>query len=111
MGLLYRTDSHHYTMKFLLLIAAIGFASAAVTCDECKAAAAGLVERLTTDASLEEQAGILIATICPQAPDAAACEAAITEWWDDIAKCLFPEFLGAVKSVSSWVCVRRTTLW
>merc|ERR1711913_130542 len=43
----------------------------------------------------------LIATICPQAPDAAACEAAITEWWDEIAKCLFPEFLGG-----SEVCVK-----
>merc|ERR1711862_1054352 len=53
------------------------------------------------DASLEEQAGILIATLCPQAPDADACEAGIAKWWAPMAKCLFPEFLGGAD-----VCVR-----
>merc|ERR1712002_1369985 len=94
-----------HTMKLLLLVSALSLASGtklgAVTCDECKAASQGLVERLTTDASLEEQAGILIATLCPQAPDADACEAGITQWWADMARCLYPEFLGGAD-----VCIR-----
>merc|ERR1711915_597497 len=99
MGTPGHTDSQHtHIMKFLLLVSALSLASGtklgAVTCDECKAASQGLVERLTTDASLEEQAGILIATLCPQAPDADACEAGIAKWWAPMAKCLFPEFLG-----------------
>merc|ERR1711942_428025 len=82
------------TMKLLLLLAAIGYVSAVPTCDECKEAAAGLVARLTTDASIEEQKGILIAVGCPAAPDAAACEAGVTQWWGDMANCLYPAFLG-----------------
>merc|ERR1712236_29012 len=98
MGLLVIQTVNTHIMKFLLLVSALSLASGtklgAVTCDECKAASQGLVERLTTDASIEEQAGILIATLCPQAPDAAACEAGVTQWWGDIANCLYPAFLG-----------------
>merc|ERR1711942_400942 len=83
------------TMKLLLLLAAIGYVSAVPTCDECKEAAAGLVARLTTDASIEEQKGILIAVGCPAAPDAAACEAGVNQWWGDMANCLYPNFLGS----------------
>merc|ERR1711887_257617 len=105
MGLLVIQTVNTHIMKFLLLVSALSLASGtklgAVTCDECKAASQGLVERLTTDASLEEQAGILIATLCPQAPDADACEAGIAKWWAPMAKCLFPEFLGGAD-----VCVR-----
>merc|ERR1711872_639691 len=77
MGLLVIQTVNTHIMKFLLLVSALSLASGtklgAVTCDECKAASQGLVERLTTDASLEEQAGILIATLCPQARDADVC--------------------------------------
>merc|ERR1712080_688450 len=74
-------------------------------------AAAGLVARLTTDASIEEQAGILIATVCPQAPDAAACEAGITKYWGEIANCLFPEFLGGDDvCVKLGYCTKTTTI-
>merc|ERR1712183_489535 len=83
------------TMKVLLLLAFAGYASAAVTCDECNAAAQGLVERLTSEASIAEQTDILIATVCPMAPDAAACEAMLSQWWGDMANCLYPAFLGA----------------
>merc|ERR1712147_254935 len=31
----------------------------------------------------------------PQAADAAACEAALSQWWGDMANCLFPAFIGA----------------
>merc|ERR1719228_241742 len=81
----------------VVLLCFLGIASAAkqVTCDECKAAAAGLVERLTTDESIEEQAGIIIATVCPQASDSAACEAGVGEYWGAIAGCLYPTFIGA----------------
>merc|ERR1712055_697373 len=92
------SESHCGAMKFLILLATIAFASAAeraVTCDECKAAAAGLVDRLTTDASIEEQTGILVEVVCPVSPDPAACEQGLTQYWGDMAQCLYPEFIGA----------------
>merc|ERR1711915_744542 len=73
---------------------------------ECKAASQGLGERLTTDASLEEQACILIATLCPQAPDADACEAGIAKWWAPMAKSSSLNSLVALMSVSGWGCAR-----
>merc|ERR1711892_233783 len=55
-------------MKFLVLLAAIGCASAAssnaVTCDECQAGAAALVDHLLSDASLAEQGAILKGVVC-----------------------------------------------
>merc|ERR1712002_408772 len=82
-------------MKLLLLLAAIGYTSAAVTCDECKSAAEGLVARLTTPESIVEQIQILIATVCPMAPNAADCELGISLRWPDMAGCLYPQFIGA----------------
>merc|ERR1711872_1009041 len=59
-------------MKFLVLLAAVGYASAAssnaVTCEECQAGAAGLVDHLLTDASLAEQGEFVKALVCPQLP-------------------------------------------
>merc|ERR1712061_574566 len=52
----------------------------------------------------------------PQAADAAACEAGLSQWWGDMAMCLYPAFIGAgdaceqlglckVKSVlGDWTC-------
>merc|ERR1739838_1222552 len=69
-------------MKFLVLLAAISCASAAssnaVTCDECQAGAAALVEHLLSDASIAEQGAILKAVVCPQLDDATGCEALLT---------------------------------
>merc|ERR1711931_83825 len=63
-------------MKVLLLSATLALASAsfAPSCEECNAAAAGLLARLTSPESIAEQTGILISQVCPQAADAAACE-------------------------------------
>merc|ERR1712059_64501 len=95
--------------KLLLLIAAIGYISATPTCDDCKAAAAGLVARLTSKTSIEEQIGILVATLCPAAPDAAACEAGVTQWWSDIANCVYPNFLGSDDAcVQLGFCTKRS---
>merc|ERR1711872_759505 len=56
-------------MKFLVLLAAVGYASAAssnaVTCEECQAGAAGLVDHLLTDASLAEQGELVKALVYP----------------------------------------------
>merc|ERR1711936_929628 len=84
-------------MKVLLLSATLAFASAsfAPSCEECNAAAAGLLARLTSPESIAEQTGILISQVCPQAADAAACEAGLSQWWGDMANCLFPAFIGA----------------
>merc|ERR1711955_42544 len=86
------------------------------TCDECNAAAAGLLERLTSPESIAEQMAILISQVCPQAADAAACEEGLTMWWSDMAMCLYPAFIPGdnpcgllglckVKSVlGDWTC-------
>merc|ERR1712080_2149 len=111
----------HFTMQLSLLLvtASLAFASANVTCDECKAAQAGLVDRLTSAASIEEQTGILIASICPQKPDPAMCEAVLTKSWGEIAGCLYPEFLGAddvcarlglCSLLKDWTCEECTAI-
>merc|ERR1712088_702576 len=85
------------TMKVLFIAATLALASAgfAPSCEECNAAAAGLLARLTSAESIEEQTGILISQVCPQAVDAAACEAALLAYWGDMANCLYPAFIGA----------------
>merc|ERR1712203_1077486 len=84
-------------MKVLFIAATLALASAglAPTCDECNAAAAGLLERLTSAEPIAEQTGILISQVCPQAADAAACEEGLAMWWSDMASCLCPAFIGA----------------
>merc|ERR1712096_58212 len=85
------------TMKLLVLLAAIGYASAAsshaVTCDECQAGAQGLGDRLLSEESLAEQGAILKAIVCPQLDDAASCEAAIDMWFGDMASCIYNHFI------------------
>merc|ERR1711990_517378 len=111
-------ESNPVKMKVLLLSATLALASAgfASSCEECNAAAAGLLARLTSADSIAEQTGILISQVCPQAADAAACEAGLSQWWGDMAMCLYPAFIGAgdaceqlglckVKSVlGDWTC-------
>merc|ERR1711874_663076 len=97
MGLLFPQKVTPAKMKVLLLSATLALASAsfAPSCEECNAAAAGLLARLTSPESIAEQTGILISQVCPQAADAAACEAGLSQWWGDMANCLFPAFIGA----------------
>ena len=65
------SQSNSITMKFLLVaLAAVATVSAtkdaAVTCDECQAAAADLVTHLLGEESLAEQIAILKLVVCPQ---------------------------------------------
>merc|ERR1712210_442288 len=94
MGTLHRKS---LAMKVLFIAATLALASAgfAPSCDECNAAAAGLLARLISAESIEEQTGILISQVCPQAADAAACETALGAYWGDMANCLYPAFIGA----------------
>merc|ERR1712180_90198 len=86
MGLLFLQKVTPVKMKVLLLSATLTLASAsfAPSCEECNAAAAGLLARLTSPESIADQTGILISQVCPQAADAAACEAGLS-----------PAFIGA----------------
>merc|ERR1712037_181808 len=97
MGLLVLQKVTTVKMKVLLLSATLALASAglAPSCEECNAAAAGLLARLTSADSIAEQTGILISQVCPQAADAAACEAGLSQWWGDMAMCLYPALIGA----------------
>merc|ERR1712107_186095 len=87
-------------MKVLLFAATLAIASAAFapSCEECNQAAAGLLARLTSAESIAEQTGILISQVCPHA---AACEAALSQWWGDMANCLYPAFIGAGDALSA----------
>merc|ERR1712168_1113349 len=80
-------------MKVLFIAATLAPAGFAPSCEECNTAAAGLLERLTSPESIAEQMAILISQVCPQAADAAACEAGLTMWWSDMAMCLYPAFI------------------
>merc|ERR1712198_184133 len=82
-------------MKVLFIAATLALAGFAPSCEECNTAAAGLLERLTSAESIAEQTGILISPVCPQADDAAACEAGLATWWSDMAMCLYPAFIGS----------------
>ena len=111
-----------------MLLAAVGYASAAssyaVTCEECQAGAAGLVDHLLTDASLAEQGEFVKALVCPQLPDQADCEANVDMWFPDMAGCIYPHFvlegdvctmLGLCKKVSiftprDWTCEECTDI-
>ena len=54
-------------MKLLLvLVAAVGVSQAAVTCDECQAAAQDFVSHLLSEESLAEQIQIMKDNVCPQ---------------------------------------------
>merc|ERR1712228_369530 len=91
-------------MKVLFIAATHALASAgfAPSCEECNAAAAGLLARLTSADSIAEQTGILISQVCPQAADAAACEAGLSQWWGDMANCLFPAFRSWRRLRAAW---------
>merc|ERR1712117_893677 len=118
MGLFLKQKVTQVAMKVLFIAATLALASAgfAPSCDECNQAAQGLLARLTSAESIAEQTGILISQVCPQAADAAACEAAFSAYWGDMAGCLYPAFIGAgdacqrlglckVKSVlGDWTC-------
>merc|ERR1739838_1138580 len=97
MGVYNKKQNPKLKMKFLVLLAAIGCASAAssnaVTCDECQAGAAALVDHLLSDASIAEQGAILKAVVCPQLDDAAGCEVVIDTWFGDIATCIYNHFV------------------
>merc|ERR1712002_13336 len=110
MGLLVIQTVNTHIMKFLLLVSALSLASGtklgAVTCDECKAASQGLVERLTTDASLEEQAGILIATLCPRLLMLMLARRALPSGGPPWPSASSLNSLVALMSVSGWGCAR-----
>merc|ERR1711862_132959 len=107
---------------------AVGYASAAssnaVTCEECQAGSAALVDRLLSEASLTEQGEILKALVCPQTEDPASCEAAVDMWFGDMATCIYNHFvleadvcsrLGLCKKVSiftprDWTCEECTDI-
>merc|ERR1712241_1582953 len=75
-------------MKVLLLLAVVA-ASAAPSCDDCKAAVAGFKDHLLSEESLGEQQAILTLAACPQAPDPAQCEQWVATYWAGIAEVLF----------------------
>merc|ERR1719232_231807 len=82
----------------LLLTAALGAvsgsaASRAVTCDECQAASADLVDRLLGEESLAEQIAILKLVVCPQLPAEVDCEGVLDMWFADMASCIYNHFI------------------
>merc|ERR1711915_1084735 len=112
MGVVQVTSNlNNLTMKFFVLLAAIGAASAAssnaVTCDECQQGAAALVDHLLTSESLDEQAGFIKALVCPETADPAACEAAVDMWFADMATASTTTLSSMVMSAPDLVFARR----
>merc|ERR1711990_413035 len=83
-------------MKALLLAASltIGYVVSLPSCEECNQAAAGLLTRLTSAESIEEQKLFIIENLCPGAASLVDCKA-FFDSWGDIANCLYPAFIGA----------------
>ena len=52
--------------SLLLVIAALGAARAAVTCDECRTAAQDFVSHLLSEEGITEQTDEMKAKVCPQ---------------------------------------------
>merc|ERR1711972_1181654 len=106
-GLLFLQKVNPIKMKVLLFSATLALASAsfAPSCEECNAAAAGLLARLTSPESIAEQTGILISQVCPQAADAAVCEAGLSQWWGDMANCLFAAFMVKPETIEQGLAV------
>jgi len=100
----------------LALLSLLALTSAVPTCDECISAMDGLVTRLTSDASIEEQVGILLAAVCPQDPEGQEhCEAELPLSWPEIARLLYPFYLdsqvicaGLGSCVREWTCEECT---
>merc|ERR1712061_300875 len=98
MGVVEETPTHiKLKMKLLVLLATIGYASAAsshaVTCEECQDGAQALVDHLLSDASLAEQGAIVKAIVCPQLPPEANCDANVDMWFPDMASCIYNHFV------------------
>merc|ERR1712029_477119 len=88
--------SKTHTMKyFVLSLAAIVAVSGSgvPTCDECKTAAAGLVDHLLSEESIGEQVGALKELVCPQVPAEVDCEGALDTYYPDMASCIFNHFI------------------
>merc|ERR1711892_175330 len=86
--------SSNQIMKVLALLSCIALAAAEPTCDECKGSVERLIERITGEESLAEQAAILTGALCPAAPSPADCEAALPVQWPLIGAVLFSELVG-----------------
>merc|ERR1712051_442494 len=116
---------HTITMMKLLLVlvVAVGVARAAVTCDECQAAAQDFVSHLLSEESLAEQVEIMKANVCPQL-GMDGCEDILDMWYGDMAGCIFNHFLlegdacsmaglcyeRSAPQVKDWTCDECTML-
>merc|ERR1712154_360385 len=114
--------SHHEVSPGL--VAALGAAQAAVTCDECQAAAQDFVSHLLTEESLAEQVQLMKDNVCPQL-GVDGCEGILDMWYADMATCIFNHFIlegdgcflaglcyekTAMEKMRDWTCEECTML-
>merc|ERR1711874_946485 len=98
-------------MKYLLvLVAALGAAQAAVTCDECQAAAQDFVSHLLTEESLAEQVQLMKDNVCPQL-GMDGCEGILDKWYADMATCIFNHFILEEMAAPWLVSATKRPLW
>merc|ERR1711971_578913 len=108
----------------LVLVAAVGVSQAAVTCDECQAAAQDFVGHLLSEESLAEQTQILKDNVCPQL-GMDGCEGILDMWYADMASFIFNHFIlesdacslaglcykkSAMAKMRDWTCEECTML-
>merc|ERR1711976_612155 len=78
-----------------LLACLISAISADVTCDDCLTFSGNMQAYLMSDESIAEQTELLVALLCPSAPDPAGCETGIRDNWGAIGLAMYPVFLEA----------------
>merc|ERR1711937_500619 len=93
----------------IVLSCLVASISADITCDDCLEFGGALSNYLQSEASLAEQTAILVAAVCPQAPDAADCEAVLNTYWSQIGLAMYPVFLEP-SSVCSELGVCKKTV-
>merc|ERR1712149_14751 len=97
---------------------------AAVTCDECQAAAQDFVSHLLTEESIAEQVQLMKDNVCPQL-GMDGCEGILDMWYADMATCIFNHFIlesdacslaglcyekSAMAKMRDWTCEECTML-
>merc|ERR1711963_1019784 len=82
-------------LKSVVLISLAVLASVAQAqddgCDSCREGIELLWEFGSSEANLEREEALLIATVCPQMEDSRVCDIMVAIWWPRLSKAIFSE--------------------
>merc|ERR1711973_256791 len=95
-------------LSLACLVSAI---SADITCDDCLVFSGNMQTYLMSDESVAEQTELLVALLCPSAPDSADCEAQARNWWLRLLWPCSPSSWRPTTSVVSLAPARSRLCW